>query len=95
MEVMDTIVSGPGITSPETPPDITLIDGQDIAYGLLHVQQLKQKYPETRIVFLVNELNSKTIWAAARAGAIRCISKEDSARSLPQTLRAIYEQNRK
>jgi DNA-binding NarL/FixJ family response regulator len=75
----------------EESPDITLIDGQDIVYGLHYTQYSKQRYPSTRIILLVEKLNSRTIWSAARAGAAGCILKEESAHKLLQTIRAFYE----
>lgn len=92
IEVVDTAVSSSNSASPESTPDIALVDGQNMVYGLFHIQRLKQKYPQTRIVLLVSSLTSKTIWVAARAGAAGCIPKADSAHNLLQTLRSFHEQ---
>jgi DNA-binding NarL/FixJ family response regulator len=78
----------------ELDPDIALIDGQDMAYGLQYVHFLKQQYPLTRIVILVEKLDSQTIWDAARSGAVGCITKGESAGVLLSKLRSFYEQTR-
>ena len=93
IQVVSTVADSLDLASLGKSPHIVLIDGQDIEYGLLHVKHLKQNHSKTQIILLVESLNSKTIWEAARAGAAGCIRKGDSAHSLLQTLHSFYEQS--
>lgn len=88
IEVMETAVDNQPLA--ET-PHIILIDGQEMADSLQQIRQLKTECPHAQTILLVNDLDGRTIWAAARAGADRCLRKGGSARSLLQIIRTSYQ----
>jgi DNA-binding NarL/FixJ family response regulator len=84
IEVMETAVD---TLLPAEMPHIILADGQDMTTSLQQIRQLKIQFPRARAILLVNTLDSRTIWAAARAGVDHCLRKGDSAHSLLQLIR--------
>jgi DNA-binding NarL/FixJ family response regulator len=84
IEVMETAVD---TLPPEETPHIILIDGQDMAASLQQIRQLKTQFPHTHTILLVDRLDGRTIWAAARAGVDRCLRKGGSAHNLLQLIR--------
>lgn len=88
IEVMETAVDN---RPPAEMPHIVLIDGEEMAVSLQQIRQLKTDFPHAQAILLVNDLDGRTIWAAARAGADRCLRKGGSASSLLQVIRTSYQ----
>lgn len=73
-------------------PDVLLLDMQmPVRNGVEVINELKQTFPEARILILTSFSEDETVFTAIKAGAMGYLLKDSSPEELIQAIRDVYQ----
>ncbi len=73
-------------------PDVTLMDlAMPRRDGLEAIKEIKQQFPEARILVLTSFGQDRKVFLAIKAGALGYVVKDSSSKDLVQAIRDVYQ----